>query len=129
MAKTLEELDAYQLARAFKREVYRLLRANPEVKQDIKLWSQLRDAVRSSESNVAEGWKRYWPAQINQFLNIALGSNEEGKVRLRDVIDDEYMTEGECEKAFELGRRAGAAIKEFMNSVERLPPRPPKRKR
>lgn len=127
MARTLEELVAYQLARRFKLEVYRLLRQHPEARKDLKFWSQLRSAARSSVSNTVEGWKRYGRGEMAHFLNIALGSNEEAKDLIQDGIDSEYFTEAECKLAFELGRRAGAAIHALKKSIEDLPP--PKRRR
>jgi four helix bundle protein len=127
MAKTLEELFAYQLARQFKIEVYRLLREHPEARKDLKFWSQLRSSARSSESNTAEGWKRYGRREMAHFLNIALASNEEAKGLVQDGIDSGFFRQTECEKAFELGRRAGAAIHALMKSIERLPWPPPRR--
>src|SRR4029453_10108786 len=121
------ELASYQLAREFKLAVYRILRNHPEACKDLKFSSQLRDAARSSESNVAEGWRRFGVGEMSQFLRVALASNEEAKVRLRDGIDCEYFTETECETAFQLGRRAGAAIMALLKSLQRLPQ--PKRPR
>ena len=129
MVKSLDELDAFNLAHQFKLEVYRLLRDHPEVKQDAKFWFQLRDAVRGVERNVAEGWRRYYARDMAQFLRIANASNEESLVAIRDGIDCEYFTETESVKAFELGRRSGAAIMALIKSLEDLPPRPPARNR
>jgi four helix bundle protein len=129
MAKTLQELAAFQLSRRFKLEVYRLFRTHPEARTDLKYLWQLREAVRSGEANVAEGWRRYRARDMARFLRFALASNEEAQVRLRDGIDCEYFTEAECELAFELGRRSGAAIMGLLKSLDDVPPPQPKNKR
>src|SRR5688572_9209019 len=51
------------------------------------------------------------------FVRIALASNEEAKVRLRDGIHRRYFTEAECERAFELGNRCGAATMALLRSL------------
>jgi four helix bundle protein len=129
MAKTLQELAAFQLSRRFKLEVYRLFRTHPEARKDLNFFSQLREAVRSGEANVAEGWRRFGARDMSRFLRFALASNEEAQVRLRDGIDCEYFTEAECELAFELGRRSGAAIMGLLKSLDDLPPSTPRQPR
>lgn len=121
MAKNLGELDAFNLAHQFKLEVYKLLRNHPETKKDLRFWSQLRDAARGVERNVAEGWRRYHHRDMAQFLRFAVSSNEEGLVAVQDGIDCEYFTAIECERAFEFGRRGGAAIMALIHSLEPEP--------
>ena len=118
--KRLEDLNAFQLAREFKLEVYRLIRGHPEVKQHFKYCGQLEDALGGVEANLAEGWRRYRKRDMANFVRIALASLEEAKVRLRDGIDREYFTEDECAVAFEKARRCGAATMALLRSLLKL---------
>ena len=115
--KRLEDLDAFNLATAFKLAVYKLITDHPKAERDFKYCGELREAVSSSESNLAEGWRRYRRRDMANFVRIALASAEEAKVRLRDGIHRGYFTEDECERAFELGRRCGAATMALLRSL------------
>jgi hypothetical protein len=79
----------------------------------------------NSEQTAAQRSGTRWPGDCSLLGNgedPALASNEEAQVRLRDGIDCEYFTEAECELAFELGRRSGAAIMGLLKSLDDLPP-------
>jgi four helix bundle protein len=84
--KRLEDLDAFNLATAFKLEVYKLITEHPKAERDFKYAGELREAVSSAESNLAEGWRRYRRRDMANLVRIALASVEESKVRLRDGI-------------------------------------------
>jgi len=115
--KRLEDLDAFNLATAFKLAVYKLITDHPKAERDFKYCGELREALSSGESNLAEGWRRYRKRDMANFVRIALASVEEAKVRLRDGIHRGYFTEAECEPAFELGRRCGAATMALLRSL------------
>lgn len=124
VAKTLDELIAFQFAREFKLEVYRLLRDHPATERDIRYCSQLREAASGVEANIAEGWRRFMPRDMAQFVRIGLASLEEAKVRLRDGIDRGHFTEGEAKPAIDLGNRCGAATMGLLKSLQRMTTRP-----
>jgi four helix bundle protein len=115
--KRLEDLDAFNLATAFKLEVYKLITEHPKAERDFKYSGEMREAVSSVESNLAEGWRRYRRRDMANFVRIALASLEEAKVRLRDGIHRGYFTEAECKHAFELGNRCGAATMALLRSL------------
>ena len=115
--KRLEDLEAFKLAVDFKLEVYRLLREHSNAQRDFRFCDQLRDSVSSVEANLAEGWRRFVARDMAQFVRIALASLEEAKVRLRDGIHRGHFTEAECQRAFELGSRCGAATMGLLRSL------------
>jgi four helix bundle protein len=129
----LEDLRAWQLARAFKIEVYRLVRQSPDARRDYRFKSQLFEAAMGGESSIAEGWRRYQAGEMGQFLNYASASLEEATRRVQDGIDREYYSEEEARGALRLGAEAGkttaalrTSLEPFMNRRRRLDP-PPRR--
>jgi len=125
--KRLEDLHAYQLAVAFKLSVYRLVETHPRAAQDLRFVSQLFEAASGGESNVAEGWVRFVPGEMAQFLRYARSSVGEAKRRVVDGIHRRYFTEEECKEALTLGGRCGAAITGLWKSTQNSPYRPKKR--
>jgi four helix bundle protein len=115
--KRLEDLHAFNLATAFKLEVYKLIDEHPNAAADFRYCGELREALSSGESNLAEGWRRYRKRDMANFVRIALASVEEAQVRLRDGIHRRYFTRAECERAMELGRRCGAATMALLRSL------------
>jgi four helix bundle protein len=108
-ARSLDELIAWQLADAFKVEVYALLRRNSAASGDQAFAGQLRAAAASAAMNIGEGFYRYRPKDFARFLSIALASLGEAALWLRDGIQREYFTPAECEPAFLLAKRCRVA--------------------
>ncbi len=117
-AKNLEELRAFQAAREFKLEVYRLFDASPSAAQDFKYRDQLFSAVSDAESDVAEGFHRWVAGEFAHFLSFALSSMAEARVRLQDGVDRRHFTPSEAQKALELGERAIRTAKALRTSLE-----------
>jgi len=118
--KTLEEIDAYNLTRAFKLEVYRLIRSSPEAKADLRFKSQIREALSGAESNTVEGFRRWVAHEFAHFLSFSGASLQEGLTRLQDGIDREYFTAAQCVHARELGVRASKATAALQTTLRRL---------
>ncbi len=70
---TLEDLLAWQDARAFSRAVY-VATTTGAIAKDFSLRDQLRRAAVSVMCNIAEGFGRGGPAEFARFLDIARGS-------------------------------------------------------
>ena len=110
MARTYDELDAWQLANQLKLGVYSLTESG-SVTRDFRFRDQLRDAAASGPSNIAEGFGRYKPAQFRQFLDVAIASITETSNHLRDGVDRRHFTRAEIGPLLHLAARArGASI-------------------
>jgi four helix bundle protein len=87
-----ERLEAWQLARAFNRSVYRVSRGFPK-EEAFALTSQIRRASVSVSSNIAEGSGRNSDADFAHFLEIAYGSLMEVVSQLYLALDEKYLGE------------------------------------
>jgi four helix bundle protein len=111
-----QDLIAWQLAEAFKREVFRLIQEKTAM--DFRYRSQLIDATSSVAANIVEGFLRCSPGDFARYLAISLGSLGEAETRLRDGILLGYFKDGDCEAAFLFGRRcAGATLRLKLSQV------------
>lgn len=115
--KSLEELTAWRVARAFKLEVYRVVRSNAAADGDLRLRSQLMEAAASVESNVAEGFERYSAGEFARFLSFSRASARESLVRLQDGVDRGHFSPADIQDAVELGNRSIALITALKNSL------------
>src|SRR6266513_4812662 len=85
--QTFEDLKAYQVAREFRKAMYRVARRLPE-EEEFALASQIRRAAVSLTNNIAEGYGRFhYPDQI-KFMLQSRGS-------LQELIDDMNVCEDE----------------------------------
>ncbi len=71
--KTFRDLRVWQKGIDLVKEVYKTTKKFP-VEELYCLSSQMRRAVISIPSNIAEGFRRRYNKEHKQFLNIALGS-------------------------------------------------------
>lgn len=86
-----EELQVWQLARAFNKRVY-LWTRSADVSRDFAFTTQIRRASLSVMNNIAEGFDRYRRAEFLQFLSIAKGSAGEVRSMLFAGLDVGYLT-------------------------------------
>src|SRR5216110_3755655 len=94
--KTFEDLEAYQVAREFRKTMYAVARRLPDFER-FELASQIRRAAVSLTNNIAEGHGRYhYPDQI-KFLLQARGSLEELIDDLNVCLDENYLPAAEIE--------------------------------
>jgi four helix bundle protein len=84
-------LDAYNLSKQYTIQVYQLLRKFPEYER-FALCDQLRRAVISIPSNIAEGTGRMAIKERIHFLDIAYGSLNESMCQLEISKDLGYIT-------------------------------------
>ena len=129
-AKSLDELRAYQKARAFKLEVYRLIDESSEAQRDRKFRSQLMESAASNEMNIREGFRRYRAGDMAHFLSIALASLAEAVGWLEDGVDRRYFRREDCVHALALGDasdKTTMALHQSLQPFIRKKPRPPPR--
>jgi len=86
-----EQLDVYQVARLYVKNVYVLSDKFPQ-KEDFALTSQIRRAVVSITSNIAEGTSRFSVKDKSHFIEIAYGSLMETYSQLQVATDLGYIS-------------------------------------
>lgn len=87
-----KNLDAYKEAKLLVRKVYELLKQFPKEEQ-YALCDQLRRAVISIPSNLAEGTGRYSTKEQLHFLEIAYGSLLEVECQIDIAHDIKYISD------------------------------------
>lgn len=88
-ASRFEELKVWQNARELSKQVYTVT----SNWKDWELKDQLRRAVVSIASNIAEGFDRGSKADFSRFLFIARGSGSEVRSQLYLALDLNYLTQ------------------------------------
>ena len=92
-----EKLNAYQNARLLVKDVYNLLDKFPQ-KEEFALKSQLRRAVVSIPSNIAEGMGRISDKEKIHFIEIAYSSLMETYCQLQLANDLNYITSSDFDQ-------------------------------
>jgi four helix bundle protein len=89
-ASTFEDLVVYQVAREFRKAMYRVARQLPDVEKFV-LASQMRRAALSLINNIAEGHGRYHYLDQIKFTLQSRGSVEELIDDLNTCEDEQYL--------------------------------------
>jgi len=97
MADSYRNLDVYKLSMKFAYDVYQIVSTFPDFEK-FGLSSQLRRAVISVPSNIAEGSGRQYNKEFVQFLFLAKGSLREAMTQLElskmfGYIDEETFSQ------------------------------------
>ena len=124
IAKRYEDLDAWQLADALKKEVYALIKDGPAAR-DFEFRDQIRDSAASATKNIAEGFGRFRPKVFAKFMEYAVGSLMETQDSLKDGIDRGYFTPARVAPAQKLAARAIQVSKKlivYLKNCKRNPP-------
>lgn len=79
--KSFKELKVWQKGIEIVKDIYRITGIFPK-EEMYGLTAQMRRAVISIPSNIAEGFKRYHDKEYKQFLHIAMGSTAELETQL-----------------------------------------------
>ncbi len=106
---SFRDLDVWQLGMDLVVEVYKLCRALPP-EERFALTDQLRRAVISVPSNVAEGFSRNSPKEFRHFLQIASGSRAEVQTQLLIAERVGFLTREQTKPALVLTERLGKAL-------------------
>ena len=112
-----KDLIVWQKAMELVKAVYVLTKAFP-ADERYALTDQLRRAVTSIPSNIAEGSGRASNADYGHFLSIARGSLYETMTQLQVAVDLGYIPaiSSELESLMsEVGRMLGAMLKKYGN--------------
>jgi four helix bundle protein len=116
-ARRIEDLIAWQLAQAFKLEVYRLLRVYPAASADFGFHDQLRASACSVGMNIAEGFRRYQSRDFARFLTIGLASLSGAMLWLRDGVDRGHFPDDSTGEALQLAKRCHVATLRLKQSL------------
>jgi len=110
---SLDDFELYRVARAFRIEVYKVIRKLPP-EERYCLANQMRRAAVSITNNIAEGHGRWYFQENARFCRIARGSVGEVIDDLNVCIDERYSdaksTEELKAKALELIARINSYI-------------------
>ena len=110
---TFEDLEVYQVAREFRKAMYRVTRRLPDIEK-FALTNQIRRAAVSLTNNIAEGHGRYhYLDQIN-FLRQSRGSLQELIDDLNVCMDEQYLSDGEIAALKEEGWRVRQLIDGYI---------------
>jgi four helix bundle protein len=96
--QTFEDLDVYQVAREFRKAMYRVAGRLPE-EEKFALASQIRRAAVSLTNNIAEGHGRFHFLEQIKFMLQARGSLEELLDDLNVCSDENYLRAEDIEKS------------------------------
>jgi four helix bundle protein len=110
------KVDAYKLSKEMARYVYRLLLKYPEYER-FNLCDQIRRAVISVPSNIAEGLGRFSIKERIHFLDIAYGSLTETLCQIEISHDNNYITDEEFEHVDSLASRISMTIYGLKKSL------------
>jgi four helix bundle protein len=116
-ARSFTELDCWKLANELKLGVYALIKSG-DAANDHEFRNQIRNAAASAPRNIAEGFGRYQPREMAQYLRVANGSLMETANHLQDGVDRGYFRKSEIEPLLVVARRASAATTRLMRYLK-----------
>lgn len=96
--------------------VYALTKQLPK-EETFALSNQLRRAVISIPSNIAEGYGRNSKQDYLRFLNTARGSKNEVETQLQICLLLEYLNHNELDTSLNLCQEVGKMLNALINSV------------
>jgi four helix bundle protein len=111
--QTFEDLEVYQVAREFRRAMYRVAKQLPD-EEKFGLCSQTRRAAVSLTNNIAEGHGRFHFLEQIKFMLQARGSLEELIDDLNICTDENYFPAEEIEKLKSEGWRVHKLVNGYI---------------
>ncbi len=112
-----EDLIAWQKARSLTAKIYELTKGG-DFSRDFGLKDQIRRAVVSVMSNIAEGFERNRPKEFHQFPSIAKGSCAEVRSQLYIALDAGYIGDAQFKELMANAEEVGRIIGGLRSSVE-----------
>lgn len=114
---TYEDLIVWQRSMNLIEEVYPLALRLPKY-ETYGLADQMRRAVISIPSNIAEGQGRGTKAEFIHFLYIARGSCFELDTQLKACVHLKYVGESDVEKTIELNTEIGKMLSSLISKIK-----------
>ena len=119
MGFAFRQLTVYQQSRFLVKEIYFLLDKYPD-KEKYALCDQLRRAVVSVPSNIAEGMSRRSIKEQIHFIEIAYGSLMEVLCQMEISVDLGYVSELEFQKIEKLIETVAKLLSGLRKSLVRV---------
>ena len=116
--QTFEDLEVYQVAREFRKAMYRVARRLPQ-EEKFGLASQIRRAAVSLTNNIAEGHGRFHFLEQIKFMLQSRGSLEELLDDLNVCEDEGYLPIQEIESVRQEGWRVHKLINGYIRFLRR----------
>ncbi|MFW6059018.1 MAG: four helix bundle protein [Phycisphaeraceae bacterium] len=113
-----EEIEAWQRVRELANAIYDVSDEG-RFARDFALRDQMRRAVVSVMSNIAEGFERDGAAEFNQFLSAAKGSAGEVRAQLYLVFDRRYVDEPTFQRLRSLAEEISRMLNGLMQYLQR----------
>lgn len=113
IASRFEELDVWKNARELSKEVY----VSTKDWRDFELKDQIRRAVVSISSNIAEGYDRGSKADFKRFLYIARGSGSEVRSQIYLALDLGYLTKEQFDVLY---RKIDRIVRQLASFISKL---------
>jgi four helix bundle protein len=114
--KDFKDLDVWQVAREFRKEVYKVAHLLPDFEK-FALATQTRRAACSVTANIAEGFGRFSYQENAQFCRQARGSLFELRDHLTTGVDQGYTSEKEGERLDAVAQRAAQLLNGYLRST------------
>ncbi|SPF46227.1 S23 ribosomal protein [Syntrophobacter sp. SbD1] len=108
-----EDIEAWQKSRELASVVYGVSNQGP-FSRDFGLRDQIRRAVVSVMSNIAEGFERGGNVEFRRFLSIAKGSAGEGKAQIYVAFDTGLIDKAQFDSLYRMTTETGNLIGGFM---------------
>jgi four helix bundle protein len=119
--QTFEDLDAYKIAREFRKAMYGVARRLPD-SEKFGLVSQVRRAAVSLTNNIAEGHGRFHYLDQIKFMFQARGSLEELLDDLNVCQDEGYLPPNDLSILKEQGWRAHKVLNGYVRFLRKRAP-------
>ena len=114
--KDFKDLDAWQVAREFRNEMYKVAGKLPDVEK-FALGTQIRRAAISVTANIAEGFGRFGYQVNAQFCRQERGSVFELRDHLTTCVDQRYISLREGERLDAIAKRTAQLLNGYLRST------------
>jgi len=115
--RNFKDLIVWQKSMDLAAAVYKLIRELPR-EELYTLSDQMRSAVISIPSNIAEGQQRTSDKEFKHFLSVAKGSLGEIETQLLLCVRLEYLTSEQIKQPLELCTETGKMLNGLINSIQ-----------